>query len=266
MVDFLKWGGPLIVASLALAQPWLLALWRRLFRQGTIDTHETGNIEVGFSGYGATIGLNGTLRAVHQDQFVSNIRLSLVKLKDSSRHLLDWGVFRSQKVSTAGSQEQSIELPAGFMLTTPQPQRFSIQFFDIALQDDMKPQIEAVLGGWQAAVADADIAGLLELGLDATAITQRVDEVYRQFSENSVHVSAYTALDRLCYWEAGQYSLEMQVSTARPDARFTRKWQFELTDQDANNVRSNSLKIVQDACGRTYGQYLFAYAPYGEAW
>ena len=65
MVDFLKIWGTLIIALFALIQPWIRAIWKKLSWQQEVDVFETGSIEIGFSSYGPTVGLQGTLRSVH---------------------------------------------------------------------------------------------------------------------------------------------------------------------------------------------------------
>lgn len=57
MAGFLKLWGALIVAFVALAQPWIITLWRHYFRRGQIDIYETGQIELGYAEFGPTIGL-----------------------------------------------------------------------------------------------------------------------------------------------------------------------------------------------------------------
>src|SRR5687767_14744653 len=97
IVGFLKGWGSLVIATAALVQPWLLALWRR--RSGTIDVYETGGaVEVGYSGFGPTVGLRGTLRAAHRDQFIRDIRVTIVKKRDGSTHVFDWLVFKAEKI------------------------------------------------------------------------------------------------------------------------------------------------------------------------
>src|SRR5438552_10322360 len=105
---FLKGWGSLIVAVVALIQPWVIALWRRFFRPGTIDIHETGTIEVGYSGFGPTIGLRGTLRAVHRDQFVRDIQVAIAKVKDGSKHSFEWVVFRAEKLTSTGAERTMV--------------------------------------------------------------------------------------------------------------------------------------------------------------
>lgn len=142
MIDFLKGWGSLIIAGIALIQPWLIATWKRFFRQGEIDIHETGGIELGYNNFGPTIGLNGTLRAANRDQFVRSISLTITKMKDNSRHTFEWGLFRSAKLSSSGTQEMSFELPSGFMLTTAQPHRYSIQFYDAMAYAEVRQHLD----------------------------------------------------------------------------------------------------------------------------
>jgi hypothetical protein len=260
VVEFLKAWGTLIVAVLALIQPWVVGVWRRFFRQGTIDIHETGTVEVGYSQFGPTIGLYGTLRAIFRDQFVRSMELMVTKQKDSSKHSFEWGVFRAQRFTLGGAQEGSFELPSGFLLTTTQPRRYNIQFFDVATQAEITPHVVTVVRGW------AEVSGKFDLGTGPAqmqaAIQQALANLHVEFSRSEGYVSAYAAIDRLCYWEAGRYSLEMRVNTARPDRTFQRRWFFELSENEVHSIRLNTVKLLQDLCGRVYGQYNFAYAKY----
>ena len=63
---FRDFGGH-VLGFLALAQVWLIAIWRKAFRNGTLVVYETASIEVGFSAFGATVTLLGTLRAEKHD-------------------------------------------------------------------------------------------------------------------------------------------------------------------------------------------------------
>ena len=72
MEEFRAWI-TLGIALVALILPSAIWAWSNYVRRGVIDIHETWAIEVGFSSYGPTIGLNGTLQAVHHDRFVRSI-------------------------------------------------------------------------------------------------------------------------------------------------------------------------------------------------
>src|SRR5438067_1136828 len=88
------WDLRTVVAVVALAQTWVYWAWRKWGRAGHLDVHRTGTVEVGFSGWGATVGVHGTLRSVDRDFFVSSMTLTVIRESDHSQHKLEWGAFR----------------------------------------------------------------------------------------------------------------------------------------------------------------------------
>jgi hypothetical protein len=249
LVPFLKGWGSLIVAAVALVQPWVYALWKRLFRPGDIDIYPSTRIEIGYSGLGPTIGLTGTLRAVHKDQFVESLQLVVTKLKDSSRHDFDWVVLRAGKLLSTGTSEVSMELVSGFMLMTNQPYRYNILFQDGQTQTELGKYMDDVRVEW--AKVQKPAGSVLE-------------DVFRAFGNQSTTLTDnYTAIDRQMYWEPGSYRLEIIVNTTRPEQSISEEWVFELTSADVKGLRLNPLIILREVCGLTV-TYNFAYPAYQE--
>ena len=54
-----------VASGVAMAQPWAIGFWKRYIRRGTITPYVTGFIELGFSDFGPTIAIDGTLRALN---------------------------------------------------------------------------------------------------------------------------------------------------------------------------------------------------------
>ena len=261
MIELLKAWGLHIVATLALLQPWIIYLWKTFVWTGAVDIYETGAIEVGYSTFGPTVGLNGTLRAVDRDQFVRSIGLTVTKMKDHSIHSFEWGVFRGGKVTLSTTQDVSLELPSGFMLTTTQPYRYNILFIDRSLINEMLPHIIKVREEWAKAIVD--LAGTVGVDISvAPDIRKALNDAYKAFTQNPVFSGTLTSIDRFCYWDAGEYSLEICVNTSRPDQSFSRKWGFEISRIDSDSLRRNSVKVLADSCGRNVGQYNFAFPRY----
>lgn len=250
--------GTLIVAIIALIQPWLLYLWKKFVRKGEIEIYPTGSIEVGYSSYGPTIGLHGTFRCLNQDVFVSSINLDIVKQKDNSTHSFDWGVFRSQKLTHKG-EEAEFELPYGFMLSTLQPKRYNVAFFDTRTRNEMLDKIQKLKEEWIKILSNE----VREKGIpDETTISKKY---YDEFSKSQLHVETYTNLDRLCYWENGKYDLILKVYSSKPNRVFEKRWEFSLREEEVKAIRLNALKILQDTCGvKSYGLYNFANTKYEE--
>lgn len=263
MTELLKSWGTFIVAVIALVQPWIISLWHKFFRPGTVDIFQTGMIQVGYNKFGPTLLLCGTLRARDRDFFIHSIHIELLKLRDQSRHRFDWGFFGSSKIVFGRPEDITFEQPAGFMLLTSQPYRYNILFIDNSLKEEMQSRLEPVRQAWAKIMAQPGEMISPAKTPDSEA-PLRMQASYKEFSGTPQHLEAFGELDHLCYWEKGEYKLTLVVSTSRPDREFRRSWSFALSDGDAKNLRLNSIKILQELCGQYSGQYIFAYVPYKE--
>jgi hypothetical protein len=84
--------------------------------------------------------------------------------------------------------------------------------------------------------------------------------LFKEFIKSQIYLDSYRDLDRMCYWEAGEYTLEMTVSTSKPNKSFKQDWRFTLKEQDVKLVLLNTVKLLLDTCGRpSEGNYFFAY-------
>ena len=265
------WGD--FVAVLALIQAWVVAIWRKYCRPGAIDIFETGTIEVGYTRFGPTLGVHGTLRARDRDLFVRSAHVELVKCKDQSRHQFEWGVFRSPRIALGKPEDLSLELPAGFMVLTSQPHRYSIQLYDLKTQEEMRPVLERVSRGWTDIMAEQRATVPSSETTDFAAwfssvgamLSIKNQAAFEEFFKTPESTEAFTRIDRLCYWERGGYGLSLIIRTARPDRQFRRKWWFTLSESDEKNLHLNSVGVFRQVCGQPTGQYFFAFARYKEA-
>lgn len=248
---FLNHGPTLtaIIASIALVQPWILFAWNKFFRSGRIDIYETGNIEIGYNSFGPTIGLAGTLKSSHPDFFIPRIQLILVKGRDHSQHIFEWCLFRSLKMTVGKEEEIALELPCGFMVMQSQPHRYNILFSDQPRLDEMRRIITSGKEAWY------------RYRSDTTHILEDVRTAYNSFNTSASHVTAYTALDRLIYWNPGNYRLCMIVET-EPGKSFRKNWSFTLSDEDERSLRFNPIVLLQTACDQDNLRYTFAYPRY----
>jgi len=256
MKEIVSKFGTLIIAVIALIQPWVRYLWKKFFKKGKIDIFPSGTIEIGYSLFGPTVAINGTLRCLNQDLFISAMSLIIVKQKDNSTHIFEWGVFRSQKLTHKG-EEAEFELPYGFMLTTSFPKRYNIVFVDMETRNEMQTMLQRVRTKWVEFISKEPIPFQ-----DKQVILQK----YEEFSKTSIPLEAFSKLDRLCYWEPGYYDLILKTYTSEPNRIFEKRWKFKLLEEEIKAIRLNVVKILQDACiVPSYAQYNFAYAKYEEA-
>jgi hypothetical protein len=237
-------------------------IWKKIFKKGSIDIFPSGTIEVGYSMFGPTVSLNGTFRGVNQGFFINSLSIQITKTKDkaTSTHLFDWGLFKAQKLTLKG-EEIEAELPYGIMLMENQPKRYNILFCDINTKEAMQKILRPLKEEWNKVIfEDLKSAGNLK---DKEEIIS--NKYYKEFNESKIHVDSYTALDRLFYWEPGEYLLIMKVNTSRPNRTFERQWKFSLKEDEVQTMRLNVIKMMHDALFiPSFGQYNFAYARHEE--
>jgi hypothetical protein len=259
-----------IVAVVALIQPWLLHMYRRLFRRGSIDIYEIGGVEIGFSGFGPTIGLMGTLRSRDQDMFVQSANISLIRVGEATCHSFQWGAFRTPKTVVTSNLSQSAEVGVSdanpVMVRTAQPYHYNVLFLDL----EVFPQVRATLESFkQTWINFIDEKGSVEINapLDASMqkrLIQQLRPLHKKFAATDKYQKGLKTLEDLFYWEAATYSLTLRIQAARPNRTFAKTWKITLQETDVENLRNNIPSIFEETAGVpiSNGIYLFAYPSY----
>ncbi|MCL4536718.1 MAG: hypothetical protein M1610_03875 [Nitrospirae bacterium] len=267
MENFLKSYGTLILAVYGIIQVWIIALWKKYARKGKINIYETGNIEIGYSAFGPTIGINGTLRALNKDLFIKAIDLLVIREKDKAQHIFKWIAFRPPKIDLAGSQPVSMEIPSGFLVSPDSPHRFNVVFNDNDLFEDIRPLFNEYVSEWYK-VADqlTKIWSPLPGAIHQLNLPESYFRLIEDFRKSKIRLDMYTALDRKCYWESGDYSLTMNVRTSKPDKVFINSYKFSITEADSKNLKLNAITILEEPISsylrvQNY-PYNFAYSTY----
>ena len=124
--SFLKDYGTLIIAIYGVIQLWLVYIFRRIFRRARVELYTTELVEIGYSNFGPTIGLYGTITTLNKDSFVSNISLLVRRERDRAEHRFNWLAFRSNQITISPASQIAFELPSGFIITPTQPHRYNI--------------------------------------------------------------------------------------------------------------------------------------------
>ncbi len=266
MDEFIKSFGTLILAIYGIIQVWLIALWKKYVRKGKIDIYETGAVEIGYSAFGPTIGLNGTLRALNKDVFVKSIDLMVVREKDRSQHIFHWIAFRPPKIDLAGIQPISMEIPSGFLISPNSPHRFNIVFNDNELFDDIRSIFNEYISEWYKVVDRLTKIQPSSSGVVQPEIVAQQVAIIEDFRRSKIHIDTFTALDRKCYWEPGDYSLTMNVRTSKPDKVFTNNYHYSISESDSKNLKLNVITVLEEPISsylrvQNY-PYNFAYSVY----
>jgi hypothetical protein len=255
--------GPWIISGLALIQVWVIALWRR-FRKPVVEIYQSGVIEIGYGSFGPSIGILGTLRTRKRDVFVRNIQLKVVKRKDGSFHIFDWRAFRSSTISVTPTVAPNLEIASSFLLTERNPLKYNIFFVDENFIAEISTKVAQVSRKWNEYKKPKVIELEQQFKKDISALLGNPmfnETLFDDFSKSGQTTEEFTTLDRSCYWEAGEYSLDIIVNTSRPTLQFTESFKFNLSEEDIKQLRLNAIGIIRYLCGLNV-YWFFAYPKY----
>lgn len=264
LLHTLKELGPWVISLIALAQVWVIAAWKRFGKRGIVEIHQSGNIELGYGSFGPTISLNGTLRALNKDLFIQQMRLIVIRKKDSARFGFNWRAFRPNTIPLSAQQPPSVELASSFLVSPSTPHKYNVFFVDETFIAEIKPKIVPLLKVWQDFAAKQ--LGLLAKPGDkpdySLLQTPAFSEfLFESFTKTDAALAAYTAMNNNLYWKAGEHELTLMVETAKPNKQFPKKWRFILSEDDIDNLRKNVVVLIREACGLPV-VYNFAYPEY----
>ena len=262
--SFIKTYGALCLSLFAILQVWVYGLWKRYFRKGQVEVYETGLIEVGYSLFGPTIGLNGTLRALHHDVFIRTIELTLTRESDGATHTFTWLAFRPPIINLTATPPDRMEIPSSFMLSASSPYRYNIIFNDSDVGETVTRINENYLNAWNRVLER--LRQLAPSAIFQDAVNREAGNVINEFSGTPDSVTAFVGLGRACYWEPGNYRLAMTVRATRPNRFYTATYQFSLTAAECDRLRLN-VSVIMNVPISIYWQaanwpFNFAYTRY----
>lgn len=231
-----------IVAFLALFQRLIRFLFRKTFIKGRLDSYPVGNIDIGYSYFGPSIGLHGTLRCFNREFFIYLIDLEVLKLKDGSKHIFEWSAFRTQSITLAG-EKLEIRLPYGFMLNKLQSMAYNILFVDKDSRDEIGKALVKVAQQWNKKAIKIPIKK------DMNEWNRRIwKEYFDKFVNTSVYRRAHQKLIQLCYWTPGEYIIKLKIHTTERKDAIVKQWRFHLPEDCEEDFGTNVNEMLKSRC------------------
>ncbi|MEK6808848.1 MAG: hypothetical protein AABY14_04130 [Nanoarchaeota archaeon] len=236
-------------------QPWIIALWRKFLLSPKIEIYPSGNIEIGYSEYGPTIGLHGTLRAQNGDIFVKRARIRIKRDQTNEEHWFAWVAFRSPAIRFNPTDNPPMELPSGFIVSHTQPHRYNIVFHDHVIQNEIRSLLEKLN---QAAINIAQ-EKMLSFARDSATWPTIYKGAHDEYSKTTEFRDAFDRLDRHCYWQSGKYSLDIHIDTNKGDSKFIKQLAFKLTEEEVRRLRLNRVIMIENPLRAMAKEQLWKY-------
>lgn len=267
MGEFFGFLGAFILGCLAFAQFWIKILWEKYFRKGKIDYYETDTIAIGYDHSGPTLHLKGTIRTLNKDVFIRTIDLLVIREKDKAQHVFKWAAFLSPIINISGSPPTPQEIPSSFMISPNSPHRFYIVFRDSDLFRDISSLLNGYYSEWYKTTEELGKIWPPFTNMPPNqTVANQLSAIIERFRKSKIHVDTFTALDRKCYWEPGDYQLTINIRASKPDMTSTRSYRFSISEADSKNLKLNVISILEQPISRYLRMpdppYRFAFSEY----
>lgn len=262
--QLLKDYGGHILGFLGLAQVWVIAFWRRFFSRGRLAVYETAAIEIGFSAFGPTVNLLGTLRARDKDVFVQRMRVRVVRAHDRAEHTFTWRAFRPSTVTLGAGAPLALEVAGSFLVSTAAPRQYNVFFASAVFAAQYEPQIQPLRDAWRAFLEEQLRRANVDPALQLPRLLENPALLADQFNEfiRAGHATGlHAAISNGFFWHAGDYHLDFMIDTESQAEATSRRWRFTISAQDEQNLRLNVVTLIRELCYLPV-VYNFAYKEY----
>jgi len=230
---------PLVFPLVILSQI-LIQLFSTIGRKTKIHAYKSGRIEIGFSQFGPSITLLGTLKAEKRNGFINNIKLDVSKKNSSWERSFEWRAFKPYTFSLIPQEENiKLEFVSAFLLTTDQSFKYNIIFLDDAFIDEHYDKIVSIQNLWQKYKNNNQLEEISEISEKHFCIFKESEEV----------VELLEKIEQIFYWEEGVYDIEMCIHTQRPSSKFITNYQTKINEEEIVKLKSNFINIIKFACG-----------------
>ena len=226
-------------------------LWDRFIPPQNIKNYLSDTVEIGYSQYGMTLGVTGTITAAGKFTFITNMSIEL--LTKSSRYIFvfDWLAFRPIQFGETGVKGSGIKTASKFMVTEGEPYKYNIVFADQLQYATINPIIKEIRKGWDALTAENA----------ALSTPQNPTQLFENFLQRKEIVHAQAVLRNQCYWRAEPYTLKLNFSGKSGQKIHEDIKTFILTAEDIKKMEINPIATIADLCKLPGIPYAFLKVP-----
>lgn len=240
-----------ITAIAALFRPEISNLRRKAANRILFTPHH--RLEVGFSQFGPTIGIVGSLRGTPNDQFLTAITVTVTRMRDNATHKFDWAVFRSLSVT---GTVHDIQYATSFLLDSRSSKTLNIQFHDQSTKSRIEQPLSELRKLW---IDHLNATNIPPVG----TTKEQLQTEHQAWTKDNVNVTRiYERISREFYWDADKYKATVSIQTADPEKEFQYALEFELSNEQSQMAR---LGVVGSMIVATYDPetpWSFAHTPF----
>lgn len=223
-------------------------VWRNFIIKPRLDSFIAPIAEVGYSHYGPTFAIAGTLTARNTVALIYNICTEITNANKKSAHFMDWFAFRSAQHTMGNFSELELTMTSKFTITPKKIHKYNILFIDNGRFSEMKPLLQAIKTAWA------------EYLVTAAKDNQPIHpgKLFSEFQQLRLVADATARLKTITYWEPGHYQAKIRITAENPKQLFDITKYFFLTPEDTETLLNNTPKIIANICQQPQTLYACA--------
>lgn len=229
-----------ILASIALIQPWIIALWKKFFKPLKVTFIPSAKIKLYYNRSGAYIYLGGVIEAKNRSAIIKDISAKVVRQSDRAELVMDWSSFMVPVFqSIGGNSVTASEIARPFMIAANNLNPVFVEFANADNQTiDRLNQIYEKLK-----IESKKIANINTSFEQAVEQLQTIPE-YNTYREE---------LLENFYWKASDYKIELSISYNDHSAVIYKYW-FSLDQSEVTEFKNNIDEAMQCELSLQYYQ------------
>lgn len=236
-----------IVAVIALVQPWVIKLWKWIFRKIEITFIPSGKMKLFYNRSGAYIQIGGVIEAKNQDAVIKDISAKIIRLCDNAELKMDWSSFNVPVY-------QNI---AGNIVTTMETARpFKVRANDLAPVFVEFCNVDGPLVDHMAEI----YSSLGVLARTIVAPTMSLEEARQNFKLTPEYQSVKEELLEGFYWKVSQYVLTISVHYESNTIK-NFSYKFSLNQTEIMEFKKDIENAMDSIIDNLYGQTPHFYYP-----
>lgn len=219
-----------IIAIIALIQPWIIPLLKKIFLRGKAIFTPAANLQLSNDYRGAYVRLSGVIEAKHQSIIVRNIRVKFTRGSDGAELCFDWSSLVSPVFQTVGGQPvmtseiaRPLRIGANDLLPvyiefSKENQKWNEVYAAIFVQGQM------ILSGKQYQSYDVD--NIVKEALSYGAYKEAHDEMLSDL-----------------FWKESEYQMELSIEYDNQKEVYN--YSFSLDQSDCFELRANIDRVLE---------------------
>jgi hypothetical protein len=250
-----------VIALVALAQPWIISLWKRYFLTLSIEPIPTGPIQLMFGPDGPAIGLLGVLRCRHQSTIVKALRIKVIRFDHAE---LDLDAFAQRIQNDNGTERQAF--PVAFRIGPDKLELYNIIFGERDTKELMQNLFRQLGTLWQPHLAQlsvtaaagpvaplpgtvAPLPGTVPLPVNPQLLVNKYNQALDAFSKTPATQAEFQPLiHKQNFWVRGDYQLTLYIDVQDRSEPFSQTWEFKIADDRLAPLREANKSAFLFSC------------------